>query len=356
LKYVVSVMFWVLLVLNATAQTPAITALDPSSGVSGGGTEVVIHGSNLLTKVSCVLPCPPLVAFGDIVVPAREEYENRLVVVTPAHKPGTVDVTVTVTGESPVTAPQAFTFLPDADDAYGQILLPIHLDGIVHGAHGTQWRTDLWLRNNGSKPVSLAPWPCPGGQPCPAEFPLIFTLAPGKSLHNLPPFFQASQPNPSRILYVRDAEGVDLSFGLRFADISRSSLNAGTGLPVIRESELLGSTTHLLNVPATPEFRIMLRVYDLAYTSSLFRVTLFAQSEDAGDLLASTQMAVSTNASGEFRTTAAYAQLDVSSLITAGGPEAIRIQIEPLTPGSRYWTVASITNNETQLVTVVTPE
>jgi hypothetical protein len=34
----------------------------------------------------------------------------------------------------------------------------------------------------------------------------------------------------------------------------------------------------------------------------------------------------------------------------------VRIEITPLTAGSRYWSFASVTSNETQIVTLVTPQ
>lgn len=339
------------------AQAPTITDIQPSSGPSAGGTEVTLTGTNLLTKVVCIVPCPARVSFGTVTVDVETETPTRLVVITPAHAPGTVDVTVHVTGEEPVKVADGFTFLGDADDQWAQLLLPVYIDGTVSGAFGSAWTTDFWLRNNGTTPVQLAPWPCPEGQACPPVYPLSTSLGPGATLHDLPPFFRAPSANPSRILY---AGSGDISASLRVADTSRSTLNAGTDLPVIRDDEMRGGTVQLFNVPMDDRFRLLLRIYETAYTKAAFTVRLFDQSDLAGQSSPVHQVTLTatTAQEGEFRTEAAYAQFDLTPLLQLDRvwPAAVRIEIEPKRPGSRYWAVASITNNETQVVTLSTPQ
>ena len=59
-----------------------------------------------------------------------------------------------------------------------------------------------------------------------------------------------------------------------------------------------------------------------------------------------------------FRSEAAYAQLDITDLLKLrkAWPAVARVEIVPRTPGSRYWAFVSLTNNQTQLVTLVTPQ
>jgi hypothetical protein len=151
----------------------------------------------------------------------------------------------------------------------------------------------------------------------------------------------------------------DVSFGLRFADISRGALNGGTEMPVIRQGEFLTQRSQLFNVPMDSHFRVLLRVYDAGQTSAAFRVSLYAQTEADGQPLHTAEVQATTVETGDFRTEAAYAQFDVSQLLDLDNiawPEAVRIEITPLKPGSRYWAFASVTNNGTQLVTLVTPQ
>src|SRR5688500_17142167 len=250
----------IVLASGAFAQnTPVIDGISPSSGPSTGGTEVTISGDNLLPQVVCILPCPTTVTFGDVTVPIKSESDTELVVITPAHASGTVDVTVSLAGIPPVTRENGFTFTAAADDSHELVLLPIHLDGILHGAFGAQWRTDLWVRNNGSSIATLAPWPCPPDLLCLPVFPLTYALQPGLSIHNLPPLFLPPDGNPSRLLFVLRPGSDAVSYNLRFADVSRFALDGGAEMPVIRESELLSRPAQLFNIPLGPTFRVLLR-------------------------------------------------------------------------------------------------
>jgi IPT/TIG domain len=337
---------------------PVIDLITPSVGPSSGGTEVTIKGDGLLMQAACLLPCPTTVTFGDITVTVDSDSEHELRVTTPAHAPGPVDVIVHVTGEQPVTKANGFTFAASPEPSYEQILLPIHLDGVVPGAFGAQWKTDLWLRNNSLDAVTLVPWPCGLGDPCPGPDRLTFTLSARHSLHNLPPLDAAPDGNPSRLLYVARPGATSLSLGLRFADVSRSTLDGGADLPVIRESELLTTTAQLFDVPLGSTFRVLLRVYDAEFSSSQFQVTLYPQAETVEAPVYSTVVTATSVYTGDFRPKAAYAPLDITGFLQLPlpWPQNVRIEITPLTPGSRYWAFASVTNNTTQAVTLVTPQ
>lgn len=345
----------------AVAQDPVIRSLEPNAGPESGGTRVTITGDHLLPSIQCVIPCPAKVTFDKTTVEVEFESENRLVVVAPPHAPGVVDVVVEVSGRQPVPVWRGFTYIADGEAVYEQVLLPIYVNGVAPGANGSQWSTDFWIRNNSPKEITLAPWPCtPAGAVCPPVFPWTETLAPERSIHNLPPAYKEDNGNPSRVLYVRHETPSDVAFSLRFADASRSALNSGTDLPVVRESEFLTQRANLLNVPVANPFRVMLRVYELGAGDQPYAVTFYPQSEGIVNPLLAVNVTPVTNQTGEFRTEAGYAQLDVTQLIAAHPgiqwPENVRIEIRPLSAASRFWTFASVTNNGTQLVTLVTPQ
>ena len=334
---------------------PVVTEIQPSQGPAAGGTLVVIRGDNLSTPVQCILPCPPRVTFGDVTVDAAEESDERLVVTTPAHEAGTVDVTVSIPGREPVVVKNGFTFIAGHEAGYEQVLLPIYLKSAAPGANGSLWRTDFYIRNNGTTAVQLAPWDCPPNMACPPVFPLTHTLEPQRTLHNPENFALYAGSNPSRLLYVSAPANVSMS--LRVADISRSVQNAGTDVPVIRPSELLRGTSQLFNVPLTDQnFRVLLRIYEVAYSRSGFVVRFHPQ--EGGLPPHEVTLTAATPQSGPFRSEAAYVEFDVSALLhlRRAWPDTLRIEIEPATPGSRYWAFASITNNQTQFVTLVTPQ
>lgn len=351
----------ILLCLLFTAATfaqspPVITTISPTSGPASGGTTVTITGQDLDTPVVCILPCPPQVVFGDIAVDATQESRQRLVVGTPAHEPGTVDLTIAITGRPPVTLKDAFTFTAGAEAGYERVLLPVYLEEKAPGAFGSEWQTDFWIRNNGTEPVRLAPWECPPNLACPPVFPLTHTLLPGKTLHNPADLSSGGRTNPSQLVYVTTPS--DVSMRLRVADVTRNQRNGGTDIPVIRENELLRAGTQLFDVPMnTPDFRVLLRIYELAYTKADFEVRLYPMEDDSSPIHA-VLLTASTRQEGAFRSEAAYAQLDFNDLLKLrkAWPAAVRVEVIPRTPGSRFWVFASATNNETQLVTLVTPQ
>lgn len=347
--------------LFAFAQDPApvITSIKPASAPIAGGIEVTITGRNFDPKIVCILPCPTKVRFGNTEVEPKTHSDTRLVVSAPPHVAGVVDVTVIVADGRFTTKHQAFAYGNSAEAAYETILLPIYLDGRINGAQGSQWQTDLWLRNTGTTDATLAPWDCPAGQVCPAVFPLTRTLVAGEALHNLPAFFRPPTANPARLLYVSRSEADNVAFQLRFADVSRSTLNAGSELPVVHEEHLLTGTATLLNVPLDRKFRTLIRVYDVANTESRFRAVVSALEAGTADkVLLTRELTATSSDSGQFRLTPAYAQFSIDELLLTDQilPAAVRIEVTPLTAGSRFWTFGSVTNNETQFVTLVTPQ
>lgn len=340
------------LTLSAAAQ-PVVTSISPSSGPDAGGTEVRITGSHMVQTIICALPCPPQVTFGTTTVDAFSESDSVLIATTPPHVAGTVDVTVHVPGVGETVVPGGFTFIQSPQSTYEQVLLPVYITGVINGANGTQWTTDFWIRNDGTEPVSLAPWTCPADTVCPGVFPLTFPLQAQLSLHNPPRLSTEGRSNPSQLLYLFKTPEPSVSMGLRVADVSRQELNAGTNVPVIREGDLLTAPAQLLNVPLDRSSRALLRIYDLTFQSAQFVVTVYPQGENIEPPVYSKSLSATTTQTGTFRNEAAYAQLDLAGLLPAEG--IARVQVRPVSPGSRYWTFVSITNNQTQLVTLVTP-
>ena len=342
------------------AQNPTITSVSPASGPASGGTQVAITGTNLGLPpgFACILPCPARVSFGTSEVAVIEETNTRLVAVTPAHEAATVAVTVKTGDGRSVTVPAAFTYIGGAEAQYEALLLPVYLDGTVPGNKGSLWKTDFWIRNAGSANVALAPWVCPEGTVCLPVFPLTRPLLPGETLKNLPAMFRPPTNNPARLLYVERSGLPFVHTALRVYDASREGLNAGTDLPIVRNSELRTRGFQLLNVPADARFRQHLRVYDLANTQSRFRVSIYENTTGTSTAqpIHQTELAASTNDSGEFRVAPAYAEIaSIQDLLGTSNAQSLRVEIEPLTAGSRFWAFISVTNNDTQFVTLVTP-
>jgi hypothetical protein len=340
---------------------PKVTSIVPNSAPESGGTIVLITGNDLDLPpgVACILPCPPVVTFGDKKVRAEVYTNQQLTVVAPPHEAGTVAVTIEVLTRAPLKIDNAFTYTTNAEASYERVLIPVYFDGRIPGAHGAMFETELWIRNTGSEPVQLAPWSCPATQVCPAVFPLTKTLPAGESLRGLAVFFRPPVTNAGRLLYITGNGSGEVVFNLRASDKSRSTTNAGTEIPVVREHDFLTATANLLNVPFENQFRQTLRVYAIDEPSAEFRVRVFEmQQGGVGDVFYEQTLRASTNNTGPFNDIPAFGQIaDISAVIPtdARRPPAVRIEVEPLAGSGRFWTFVSVTNNDTQHVTVVTP-
>jgi hypothetical protein len=352
-------------VLAETAP-PSVSSIDPKSGPVAGGFPVTITGDNLdiPSNFACILPCPTRVFFGDMEGVAKEWTDERLVVIAPRHDPGTVDVTLRTTDGRTTTVPEGFTFTSSGETGYQTILLPLYIDDALPGAYGSLWKTELWLRNNGSNPVAIAPAECPPDQACPAIFPLTATLMPGASLRNLPQF--APHPaTPGRLVYVTRAGAHAVAMQLRVFDVSRLASNRGTEVPIVREENFLSGPVTLLNVPISSRFRQTLRLYDMRELPAgesvkpAFRVRVYSQQEGTvAEVLEDFTLVATSEETGTFRQTPLFAQSGNLSdgIVTADDDAAVRVDIEPLTAGSRYFAMINVTSNDTQQVTIVSPQ
>jgi hypothetical protein len=94
---------------------------------------------------------------------------------------------------------------------------------------------------------------------------------------------------------------------------------------------------------------------------SEFQISVYEEREGPGNgtlLMTFVTRAVAAE-SGTFRVHPGYAEytgLNDLLRLEIPLPPNVRIDVEPLTAGSRYWAFVSITNNDTQRVTTVTPQ
>jgi len=343
-------------VLAQDATPPSIVSVSPSTGALSGGTAVTISGSkfDLPAGFACILPCPGKVLFDGIEADLRQLTNSQIVVLTPPHAAGAVDVTVRTGDGRTATAPHAFTYATTPESAYTPFLLPIYLETDVHGSNGSIWETDFWMRNDSAKESAvLAPWACPADSACPAIFPLTKTLIPGESIHNLTPF---SSGSISRLVYVSRNAAAAVSTDLRVTDVSKNGLDAGTEVPVVREGSLLTDRATLHNVPTSPFSRVLLRIYDLSQLPSDFSVLIYPEAAGPTTPLIHDMLTLRTKQpeTGEFRAQPNLAELDLSQYAPRTG--SMRVVVMPISAGTHYWPMISVTNNSTQHVTLVTAQ
>jgi hypothetical protein len=237
------------------------------------------------------------------------------------------------------------------------ILVPLSFEVEKDGAFGSLWSTEIWLRNLGVTPLPFAQGPpdcriiCPDGP--------LFTLPAQKTIrwrndisHRLV---------PGVLLYVEKARADELAISLRIRDTSRS-LAEGTEIPVVREPALLPRRITLLNVPIGGDSRSHLRIYDATNApDTVVRIRLIAEEDDVLLREMVVLLERGMTAIAAFSPFPSFAEIqnlgDVLPLLQEVTPsQRIRIEIESLVGDRQLWAFASVTHNETQFVTVVSPQ
>jgi len=237
---------------------------------------------------------------------------------------------------------------------YERRLLPIQLEVTegIPGANGSLWRTFLVGRNESDERVRVVQNPSSDCQigGCPPEDA-------GPRISFIPQIFAASQ-HPGAFVYLEKPGADKVFLNLRVQDLSRQSQTWGTEIPVLRERDFYSSAFQLLNTPTSSEFRTNLRIYDFdGRNGTEARVTIFPVSDNS--VLSSEVVRLIAPASvGGEPSFPAYAEI---TSLTSKHPQIVnarrvRIEIEPMTPGAKIWAFVAITNNDTQHVTLITPQ
>lgn len=235
------------------------------------------------------------------------------------------------------------------------LLLPI-LSEPLPGAFASVWRTDVWfMRTNELASISpvvdrncLPPRCGPPPPPLPGAFEAV-----------QPPLYRtrAGEP-PGVLLYVAEGAIDDVVLNVRVVDTSRQDLSEGITVPVVRERDLRESV-HLLNLAVTSESRVMLRVYD-PFAPDLSRVRVRVYAIELADQLLFEQDVLLRRAAADAIPNWTLPVVPASAEVPLTlQPDAtrrhLRVEVLPLSTGLRLWAFASITNNRTNEVTLVTP-
>ena len=323
-----------LLAFPLLAQTPY--SITPSAGPTSGGTEVTVRGD--------FGSWPYHVIFGSTAVQATRVDDHTLVAITPPHLPGSVDVQI-FEYDIIISTGLKFDFFGGVPPSFERVMLPV-FTGPVNGAFGSEFHTELRIANSGSASATLYGLrpDCPFG-PCifiPETMP--YELA---SNAEVKPHDVDNDGDPARFLWVDNNDNVDLSFNLRVHDVTRSDSNFGTEIPVVRDNDWVINKIVLIGVPTDPRFRNTLRIYGqnpfiakvtvgdrppvripLSTTNSIFDVPYAA----LGDFPIGTETVRVT--------------IEAESLL---GPSIGPIE-EPM------WAMITVTNNDTQLISTITPQ
>lgn len=248
-----------------------------------------------------------------------------------------------------------FVFVAGA--AFGQdprdaFLVPLAVDEPIPGAYDSLWETTLSALNVSATPVEVYPLFIRTQLP---EYQVF--VQPGQ-MRVLEPLLAIIAPPPTRgiLLWTEEGRRDDLRFRLRIHDVSRQSLTWGTEIPVVHWKEAFSESIFLLDIPTDDRFRQMLRIYGFDPFVEGFVV------DDEGSLLASRNVLLESPRQPDGGVIEdeqpTYAEIPwlTSEFPQIAGHERVVLEIAPLTADLRLWAFVSVTNNETQHVTLVTPD
>lgn len=242
--------------------------------------------------------------------------------------------------------------LPVQAQEYERILLPI-VSAPTAGAYDSVWQSFFVAYNGGDTPAFVE-YPfgcvlgtCPrGNEVQPHSFVDTQFLTPPPA--GLPGLF----------VYAEKPQSASFAFNLRVQDLSRQSLTWGTELPVVRESDARTAVTDLLSIPTDQRFRVIVRIYDFdsrPQSSVHIRVLSMTSSIPLTEFDVLLSRPHDENVSRPFYP--GYGSIaDIIQRPGVAAQPEVRIEIHPITEGLRYWAFVSVTNNETQHVTTITPE
>ena len=242
-----------------------------------------------------------------------------------------------------------------------KVLFPVVATHGVSGAFGSRWVSTPSVLNTSNTPVTLD-----GGSYC-FDCPLGIkaTLEPGLTYDFVP--LDGTSGVPGSFLFVDSRVAHDLHFGLRVRDVSHAAQSQGTEIPVVHQDQFRSDRIELLGVPLPGNQRYTLRVYSLDPVGGDFRVRVYGLRElvfphityppdsplgqDQFSMIhVDPKMAWAENYPG-------YAEITVlpMSVVPPNDVRTLRLEIEPTAPGLRIWAFVTLTNNDTQSVTVISP-
>jgi len=340
-----------------------VESITPAWGPASGGTEVTVA----LDEVPfCVDPVPgEKVLFNGVegTNVVQNNQARTIKAISPPHVIGPVTLTVQACGGASATVEHGFTYVQgdsNPNPGFEPVLFPVVFQG--PGALGSLWNTRISVYNAGDATVTSANAIFEGDPSCPAVCGCepSSLIAPGRTATVCVEQFQ----NPAGLLFFPPASAThDLHYQTRVFDSSRATANAGTELPVVRGEDFRSDEILLLDVPVLdPNFRVHLRVYAPEGADGT-RVRL--EVLDPHSTFPTTSEMVITLSRPSFASSATPAfafirglELDIDRMVPPGVPRPFRVHLKltPLTEGERIWGFVSITNNETQLITTVTPQ
>ncbi len=333
------------------AQT-TVTAVLPASGVTTGGDFVHVRRS---PQNDSSLRCPGVfcatsVKFGDAFGRIVSNTFSEVVAITPPHAAGSVDVTVTITGiPAPLVLTNGYRYQSRSNEELERILVPVAASG--PGPGSARFETEISITNASDETVEVMGAAVPQGLLIsPVPIPTLPPQTTGVFTDRL-----ANVPgHAGAFIYVPARLARDVITKVRVHDTSRDASAYGVEIPAVSDLDF-AATVRLAGIPTDARFRSTLRVY--AYDGKNFGpVTLRVRDDTDGTLLATVPVSLNAVPTQE-EILPASAQLSLDSIIEPLRSHArLRIDIADSDAIRPIWGFVSITNNQTQEITLVTPQ
>jgi hypothetical protein len=322
-------------------------SISRDSGPTSGGFEVLVGGDFSRTGYSVV--------FGSTPATNVQRVDNETLRVTaPAHLPGRIRVMI-YEGTRLLTNTLVFTYVGDVPSSLERVLLPIFVDP-VRGLFGSEFASlfSAELEPDTDR-VTLQGLRIACGANCPPDFMGDTQIVLTPQAPRLEDEQVVHSGTPGRFVFIATNELEHVAMNLRVVDRSRASQSYGTEIPVVRERDFTEgyAVVKLLHVPTDPLFRSTLRIYGTGPANVIVQV--------ATPLLGPiTRVLVLTPGANMFQpATATFTDFPVNvgpvtvTVFVQAPPAGTTTQPPPTPP--RIWPFVSVTNNETQAITTITP-
>jgi len=321
------------------ASSPLLFVLGPDIGSTTGGTRVTLQAGQALTCTGTLTICPlPTVTFNG--VPATVDVDafkqGNLVVTTPPNTKGIAKVVVI--GSVQTVSGYVFRYYDPNEtppsSMFERVLLPVYLFG--GGAFGSNWTTEVTMLNASGYDIE----------------PYRLARVPHQSQTQLD--LGGSRSAGTLVFTPREMSSY-VRFGSLVRDTSRQAADWGTEVPVIRENEFRSGEYSLLNIPLDSRFRLTLRVYGVDSVDGSVGIRAVADDGTAAfrpfPLRSPNPCAYATPCASS---DPSFLSLDpLAAFPEMAGKQRMRLDI---ILSIRSWGFVTITNNETQHVTVITPQ
>jgi hypothetical protein len=264
--------------------------------------------------------------------------DTEIVFETPEHGNGLVDVHVSSKSGGKTVVRNGFRF---GRGGFKRVLVPVAWRGVVPGAFGSRWTTTLTGRvfdQNKSLEVTRTPF---STTPHLVQNAFVFDDLPEGQAGGI-------------FIYVPEEQYVDM--GLRIRDVSREAENFGTEVPLVTaEKTTPAVAVVLLDIPVGSQYRSTLRIYNFEGRRS-WGYTIMIFPRGGTEQLFFQSYHTTGSPIEEFPSVPGIAQMNVDELLPAGYTGRVDVQVYGVPPwGTRIWPMISVTNNDTQMVTMVTP-